>query len=240
MDVYNAGNRIVNTYLYRISDGCVMIDTGYAHSLKKVEKKAKSQGIALSEVRYVFLTHSHDDHAGFLNELLSNYPNIKVILHSQAVPVLLRGQNSFEGGCSGLPAFLFCKLMGLFGKGSHRFPPLDRRHLHRLIELSPQNLADIETILQGKILCTPGHTADSISLKVGRNIFCGDAAMNGFPSRKRVTIWIEHKTAFQTSWQRLLDEPADWLFPAHGKPFRKEELKTYLDHILKIRLYRLK
>ena len=81
-----------------------------------------------------------------------------------------------------------------------------------------------ESVLQGKILFTPGHTSDSISLKIGNKIFCGDAAMNGLPSLKRITIWIENKNAFYNSWNILIDEKADWIFPAHGKPFRREEL----------------
>jgi len=40
MDVYNAGNRVMNTYIYGVLDGYIMIDTGYEHSLKNVEKRA--------------------------------------------------------------------------------------------------------------------------------------------------------------------------------------------------------
>ncbi|NBH15551.1 MBL fold metallo-hydrolase [Lachnospiraceae bacterium] len=240
MDIYNAGNRVMNTYIYHTLEGYIMIDTGYEHSLKKVEKRANKQGITLSEVKYVFLTHAHDDHAGFLNELLSKYSDIKVIIHSRAMPVLLRGQNSFVGGCSSLIAFVFCKFMGLIGKGKHLFPAIDKQNIDRFIEILPSSLANEETILQGKILFTPGHTSDSISLKIGNKIFCGDAAMNGLPSFKRVTIWIENKNAFRNSWNMLLDEKADLIFPAHGKPFRQEELKKYINHIPKIKLYRLK
>ncbi len=48
--------------------------------MKYVEKRANKQGIAFSEIKYIFLTHAHDDHAGFLNELLSKYPELKVII----------------------------------------------------------------------------------------------------------------------------------------------------------------
>lgn len=240
MDIYNAGNRVVNTYIYPALEGYIMIDTGYAHSLKNVEKRAKRQGIALSEVKYVFLTHAHDDHAGFLNELLSKYSDIKVIVHNRAMPTLLRGQNSFCGGCSSLMALAFCKFMGLIGKGKHLFPAIDRQNIDRFVEISPQNQMNLETILQGKILFTPGHTSDSISLQIGDKIFCGDAAMNGIPSFKRVTIWIEDKSAFQNSWNILMNEKADWIYPAHGKPFRRENLKKYINRIPRIRLYELK
>ena len=133
MEIYNAGNRVMNTYIYRALQGYIMIDTGYEHSLKRVEKRANKQGISLSEIRYVFLTHAHDDHAGFLNELLSKYPDLKVVIHHQAIPVLLRGQNSFSGGCSSLLALAFCRLMGLIGKGKHLFPAVGKQYIDRLI-----------------------------------------------------------------------------------------------------------
>lgn len=240
MNIYNAGNRIMNTYTYDTQEGYVMVDTGYEHSLGNVEKKLRKQGIALSEIKYVFLTHAHDDHAGFLNELLLKYPDVKVIISDKAMPVLVRGQNSFAGGCSGLTAFAFCKLMGLLGKGKHLFPAVDRRNMDRFIEITPQNLTNAENLLQGKILFTPGHTSDSISLKVGNIIFCGDAAMNGVPSLKRITIWIEDKSAFRNSWKLLIGEKADWIYPAHGKPFRRDDLERYINHIHKIRLYALR
>lgn len=41
MDIYNAGNRIMNTYIYDTQEGYVMVDTGYEHSLGNVEKKLR-------------------------------------------------------------------------------------------------------------------------------------------------------------------------------------------------------
>ncbi len=81
---------------------------------------------------------------------------------------------------------VFCKLMGLVGKGKHLFPAIDKQNIDRLIEISAQNLSDIENLLQGKILFTPEHTSDSISLRIDNVIFCGDAAMNGLPSLKKL------------------------------------------------------
>lgn len=239
MRIYNAGSRVMNTYIYHTPSGYIMIDTGYEHSLRDVERRLNKQGVLLSDIRYVFLTHAHDDHAGFLNELLSKYTQIKVILSDKAIPVLLRGQNSFAGGCSGLAALSFCRLMGLAGKGRHLFPAIERQYLDRFIEISPQNLSYAEALLQGRILFTPGHTSDSISLRTGNIIFCGDAAMNGVPSFKRVTIWIEDKKDFRNSWDILIAEKADLIYPAHGKPFGSSDLEKYKNDISKVKLYKL-
>ena len=234
--IYNAGNRVMNTYVYQTSVGYIMVDTGYEHSLVSVEKKLNKQGIELSDIKYVFLTHAHDDHAGFLNELLGKNTYLKVITSDKAMPTLKRGQNSFDGGCSTMFAWVFCKLMGLVGKSEHRFPPIEERYNDRFIEITEENKSDLE----GEILFTPGHTSDSISLKLGDVIFCGDAAMNGLPSSKRLIIWIENVADFEQSWEQLISTNARTIYPAHGKPFSKSDLAKYKSVISKIRLRKLK
>ena len=240
MNIINAGNIIMNTYVYPCSKGYIMIDTGYEHSLKNVESKLNRKGIKLSDIKFVFLTHAHDDHAGFLNELLGKNTDMKVIMSDKSMPTLKRGQNSFEGGCSTGLAWVFCKLMGMVGKAEHRFPVVEDKYNDRFIEITETNKAEMEEILQGKILFTPGHTADSISLKVGNVIFCGDAAMNDFPSVKRLIIWIEDKIDFEKSWDMFLADDANTIYPAHGRPFSKYDLAKYKKYISKIRLRELR
>ena len=239
-NMINAGNRIMNTYVYRTDAGYVMIDTGYEGSLAGVKRKLKKQNISLDEIKYVFLTHAHDDHAGFLNELMHENKELKVIMSDKAMPTLKKGQNSFDGGCSTLFAWLFCQLMGLVGNADHRFPVIEDVHNARFIEITEKNKTELEEILQGKILFTPGHTKDSISLKKENMIFCGDAAMNGIPSIKRLIIWIEDIAQFEESWDVLLSEDVEWIYPSHGNPFKKEDLRKYKCAIKDIKLRPLK
>ena len=84
MKIYNVGNRVMNTYLYRIKDGYVMIDTGYENSYQKCTSSMKRQGISWDDVKYIFLTHAHDDHAGFLKEVLDKHLNITCIISDKA------------------------------------------------------------------------------------------------------------------------------------------------------------
>ena len=240
MEIRNAGNRIMNTWLYPIEGGWVMIDTGYENSYPKVLKRLNKLLIKPEEVCYLFLTHAHDDHAGFLEEWMTNHPQTQVIAHEGAIEGLRRGQNSFDGGCSTLFAFLFCQLMALIGNGEHRYPRLSETHLEKIVTLNEDNLPQIEHALQGKILCTPGHTADSISLLVDGNLFCGDAAMNGIPSSHRITIWVENKNAFETSWDTMLVSGANKVYPSHGSPFCPCELRKNKKFIAGLRLRPLK
>ena len=240
MDIQNAGDRIMNTWLYPIEGGWVMIDTGYENSCPKVLKRLNKLLIKPDEVRYLFLTHAHDDHAGFLEEWMTKHPQTQVIAHEGAIDGLRRGQNSFDGGCSTLFAFLFCQLMTLIGNGEHRYPSLTEEHLEKIITINQNIMPEIEHVLQGKILFTPGHTADSVSLLVDGNLFCGDAAMNGIPSSHRITIWVEDKNAFEHSWEQILASGANKLYPAHGNPFGTEELVKNKSRIQHLRLRPLK
>ena len=240
MEIRNAGNRIMNTWLYPIEDGWVMIDTGYENSYASVLKKLQKMRITPEEVRYLFLTHAHDDHAGFLEEWMTKHPHTQVIAHEMAIGGLRKGQNKFVGGCSTLGAFLFCQLMALLGNSEHRYPRLSEEHLAKIITLSEDNLSQPESNLQGKILFTPGHTEDSISLLVDGNLFCGDAAMNGIPSIHKITIWVEDKVAFEKSWDEMLVSGAKKIYPAHGSPFCTCALRKNKKFIAGLHLHPLK
>ena len=240
MKITNAGNRIMNTWLYPIEDGWVMIDTGYEHSFTSVLKKLRKLSIRPEEVRYLFLTHAHDDHAGFLEEWMTKHPQTQVIAHEKAIDGLRKGQNGFDGGCSTLGAFLFCQLMALMGNGDHRYPKLSEEHLNNITILNPDNLAQVGSALNGKVFYTPGHTVDSISLLVDGNLFCGDAAMNGIPSSRKITIWVEDKVAFEKSWDVMLSSGAKKIYPAHGSPFCPCELRKNKKFIAGLHLRPLK
>ena len=240
MEIRNTGNRIMNTWIYPAKGGWVMVDTGYENSYASVVKNLRKLLIQPEKIRYIFLTHAHDDHAGFLEEWMTRHPDTQVIAHRKAIDGLHRGQNSFEGGCSTLLAFLFCQLMALLGNGDHRYPKLSEEHLAKILILNEENQAQMETALNGKILFTPGHTEDSISLLVDGNLFCGDAAMNGLPSSHKITIWVEDKAAFEKSWDVMLASGADRIYPAHGKPFIPKLLAKNKHHIGTLTLYPLK
>lgn len=76
-------------------------------------------------------------------------------------------------------------------------------------------------------------------LVVGNYMFCGDAAMNGFPSIKRLTIWIENVEQFKQSGNVLVNEVAEMIYPAHGKPFDKNDIRKYIGKVPKVRLHSL-
>ena len=231
--IYNLGNRAVNNYLVSYDEGYILIDTGYEGGFVRFQEKLKKANISPKEIKYLFLTHAHDDHAGFLNEVLA-VTDAKVILHPKAVEGLKRGQNSFEGGCSSALAHFFCLILAALGKGDHKYPSIKDEYLNRLITIDSTEFEDLMFPFQ--ILQTPGHTADSISLLKDGILFCGDAAMNNFPSIHRVIIWIENLVQFKESWKTILNAAPKTIYPSHGKPFPTTDLKKFIFGLDKIKL----
>ena len=237
MTVINLDTRVVNNYLISSDAGWILIDTGYDGGFQHFKKRLEKNRIRPNEIKYIFLTHAHDDHAGFLNEVLAA-TGADVILHPMAIEGLKRGQNSFEGGCSSLPAWLFCQILALFGHGEHRYPAIREEYLGRLIPIGSERFSALG--FPYEILETPGHTADHIALLAGEVLFCGDAAMNGFPSRRRTTIWIENLQQYKQSWETILEKCPALLFPAHGSPFKAKDLQKYLKTLDSVKLYPLR
>ena len=82
-----------------------------------------------------------------------------------------------------------------------------------------------------EVIETPGHTAVHISMLKDGILFCGDAAMNGFPSIKRTIIWIEDLEQYKRSWEKMIELNPTLVYPAHGKPFPTSDLKKYQPHL---------
>ena len=237
MKFYNLGNRVVNNYLISFDEGgYVLIDTGYADGFEGFTKKLEETGVTPKEIKYVFLTHAHDDHAGFLNEVLA-LTDAKVILHPKAIDGLLKGQNSFEGGCSSRLSWLFCQILAFFGKGEHKYPPLKQEYLDRLVSIDSEQFKSLS--LPFEVVETPGHTADHIALLKDGILFCGDAAMNNFPSIKRTIIWIEDLEQYKQSWDKMIALNPKMIYPSHGKPFPTNDLRKYRPYLDKIKLCKL-
>jgi len=85
----------------------------------------------------------------------------------------------------------------------------------------------------GKILYTPGHTPDSISLLIDDgSCFCGDAAFNLMPwlgTRYCMPLVSDMECSYR-SWRKMIREGAGKIYPSHGNPIPKEKLEQNMDH----------
>jgi len=217
-------------YLLKCTGGYLLIDTSYPRYYPQFEKKLDKIGIAVSEIKYLFLTHHHDDHAGFAAELVRR-TGCRVIAHRNALSALKQGK--YEGTAKPVNrriqiVMAFYALYYALYHKDLTFPPVILAQ--RDIVIDGDNDELLKGIgIEGVILHTPGHTTtrDSISVSLsGGSAFVGDAAMNflrwtGVGHRP---IYIEDVNTVYESWRKLRERGARVIYPAHGRPFSATKL----------------
>lgn len=203
----------------------MLIDVYYPGYYAKFVKKLSRIGVAVSEIRYVLLTHHHDDHVGFTSELVRN-TGCRVIAHRNALSPLEQGESEDAGG-----ELINRRLKVVFSfymlvHKEFKFPPV--RLTERDIVIEGDNDEFLKGIgIDGVILHTPGHTSDSISVLLSDgSAFVGDAAMNflrwtGVGNRP---IYIEDIETVYESWRKLRHLGAQIIYPSHGHCFSATKL----------------
>ena len=211
-------------YLIKCRDGYLLIDTSYSNRFSQFRKSIAALGIDIREIRYLLLTHHHDDHAGFAAELVRK-TGCRVIVHRDAVEPLKIGESEDTMRPVNRRVKALFSIFTLFHR-QFRFPPLILGENDILLTGDDFDfLKGIE--INGKIVYTPGHTRDSISVILSDgSAFVGDVAMNflrltGIGHRP---IFVEDIRTVYTSWQRLIELGAEVIYPSHGKPFSAREL----------------
>jgi glyoxylase-like metal-dependent hydrolase (beta-lactamase superfamily II) len=224
---------LTNSFLLKVDNRYVLIDTGYEYEWELFCKRLKEAGVRLSEISHIILTHAHVDHAGLLNRILEENQQISIVMSYRAKDPLLHGRNdpTFGAGYVNRRVNLLVSLKKVFDKRWTRtFPPYRSRENDILITRRTE-LGEIGIGLPGRIIETPGHCADSISvLRDNGDCFVGDAAANflEFAGTKHCIIYIQDIDEYYASWKKLISAGARRIVPAHGKPFVVEELQRDL------------
>jgi len=211
-------------YLLKCRDGYLLIDTSYPDYFPQFQKSTAKLEIDMLEIKYLLLTHHHDDHAGFAAELVRK-TGCRVIVHHNAAAPLKEGRSEDTMQPFNRRVRFIFSIFRLVHR-QFRYPPLILGENDMVLTGDEPELLNSIGI-DGKILYTPGHTRDSISviLSDGR-AFVGDAAMNflRLTGVGRHPIYVEDINMVYASWKRLIEQGAKVIYPAHGRPFSAREL----------------
>lgn len=132
-----------NTFFVGGKDGGLLVDTDYAGTLSMFYRAIKEYDIKVSDITYVLATHYHPDHIGLISELMSQ--NIRLLLIDVQVPYIHFSDEIFER---------------------------DKRLNYKAIDMGnvtvisfEESRAFLKSIgINGEIVGTPSHSADSVSL----------------------------------------------------------------------------
>lgn len=210
-------------YLLKANDGYLLIDCGSAGDARTLLAKLAGKGLSLLSIRYLLLTHHHSDHCGLLPFLLSENPGICVIMSEKCAAYL-------EAGCHFHPAGeryavkALGRLMWLYGQLDGKLASEFRPYLKRTCDVIwPGQDGDLPeaAVIGGKLINTPGHTEDSVSLVIGEHAFVGDAARNmlNFLGAPYEPVLYNNRRACYESWAKLISMGVKYIHPAHGRSF---------------------
>ncbi|WP_053057820.1 MBL fold metallo-hydrolase [Rubrobacter aplysinae] len=90
MDLNFLGSEeIIGSFLLTGEESAALIETGPTTCLEALEEGLAERGVAREDVRQVFLTHVHLDHAGAAGHLAERLPNATFYVHEIGYPHLL-------------------------------------------------------------------------------------------------------------------------------------------------------
>lgn len=233
---------VTTCYLIPAGGKYLLVDTGYEEDWNLFCTRLKEASVELSQISHILLTHHHDDHCGLLDPILKKNPKIRVVVSKSTTELLRKGENDQTHGGGLLNrriAFLIRRkqfyvsvvLRKKVDKAKNlKFRPYEVRGCDVVFQGEPE-LRQLGIELDGRVLETPGHTVDSVSvLFPDGDCLVGDAAANmlRFAGTKYCVIFICNLNEYYKSWQKLLDAGAKRIVPAHGKPYSAEKLRRNL------------
>ena len=217
---------MLRQYLLETPLGWIAIDSGYAGGFAAYDRQ-----VPLDKIKFVFLTHAHNDHAGFLAELLQK-SGAALVVNQTSLPRLASGENVLPEG-TGFTSRFGLALSSMMKHSS--FSPVLPKESDIILK-SEEEQPFHALGLPLRVVWLPGHTADSIGLYLEetRELLCGDAAGNAIIAPARQAMLIENVPEFAKSWDKIIALNPSRIYPAHGNPFSPNDLFTYrerLDHL---------
>jgi len=216
-----------NVFLTECNGGYLLVDTSYTDQYDHFKTELRSRGIDLHQIKYVLLTHHHDDHAGFVKPLIQE-TRARLIVHENALPNLEKGVHYMDvrylNTCTRVTLTLFSLIR------EHTYPGYTLKEDDVVIQRDESRLLK-EIGVDGEILYTPGHTDDSITVLMSNgDAFVGDAAMNflGFCRIRYRPIVNESLDDVYRSWEHIIERGARTVYPSHGTPFDADKLSQLL------------
>ncbi len=220
-----------NYYLLKCHEGYLLIDAGWVGKFKEFKKALNKLDIDINSIKYILLTHHHHDHAALVHDI-RKASKCKIIIHKDGINYVEKGITYTEEIKQfNIVLKLLDKLLSPFIQ--YNYSPVILNNDDIIISEDNYDLYSLLGI-KGKIIHTPGHSKDSVSLVLTNgDAFVGDIAMNMLQvfGQKYRPIEAENYNDVYKSWSKLIQYGAKKIFPSHGKSFCGKKLEEILKNI---------
>lgn len=207
-------------------DGYLLVDTSFPDCLQPFLEELRRIEVDVSEIKYLLLTHSHDDHAGFAADLREK-TSCRIIAHKNSIEALKNGCIMNVGRFLNRQARITMSLYNWVKRRDFEYSSVTLNEEDIIIAGDDKDI--LKTIgVDGRIVYTPGHTDDGISVILANgDAFVGDACMSNLSFLHYRPIEVCNLDMVFESWRKIIENGARTIYPGHGKPFTVEELIHY-------------
>lgn len=233
MRCINLGNNAYTNYILCFPQGHILVDAGNRTTYKQFLARLAKADIAVGDIRYVVLTHTHDDHISYLQDLLNANPDITLLCHSLAIP-RLADDHMVIGHCT---SRLIRNTSNLMDK-LHLYAPYPTTVPARYVTVEDKPDYLVQEGYPCRFTVLLGHTMESIGLLVeDRDYFVGDAMFNMAPAKHLIPLVMEDVEAYRDSFRSICNSGATTLYFGHGKPCSIAKAQACLPYLDGIKLY---
>jgi len=216
-EVLQVLSRHSNAWLVQKNDLSILVDSGKTKSRSLLLQNLNSALHQGNTLKYLMLTHTHYDHCQSATAIKDLY-HCNIIVSENAVPSITAGYTHLPRGTNYVTNLLSTaghKLM----KKKFMYAPFKADITISDDYFFPAPDADI------RIITTPGHSADSISLIVDNEVAIVGDAMFGIFRNHVFPPFADDIPEMICSWGKLLDTGCTTFLPGHGRAISRNLLE---------------
>ncbi len=204
----------VNCYLIRVSDGYILIDSGFSLHRRGIERELNKAGCKPGNLKLIIVTHADFDHAGNCAYLREKY-GARIAMHRAESDVAEKGD--MLGSRPRWPRFIRA-----YTRFVHLYLPIGKSKCFKPDFYLEDGQDLTEHGLDGRVVYLPGHTAGSIGVVTGGNdVFSGDLLLGNKKPKKNSLV--DSMAEMDASIEKLRNLGVKTVYPGHGRPFKLEE-----------------
>lgn len=214
------GFGVANIYLIKTSSGCILVDTGMPNMDRQLDVAFEKAGVDPKSIQLIVVTHGHLDHVGTITYAKS-ITDADVLCHQSYAERLEKGEI--------VPAVAQNNL----GRLMEFMTSLSGTHF---AGVNPDILMEDEFDLSdygiaGKVIHTPGHSSDSVSIILDNGEALIGDMLRGKAPNIGIGMFYENEHTLLTSLEKVAAFNPSIVYLSHGTYINGLELRTAITTI---------
>lgn len=213
--IYSLLDSFTNIYLVKYGKNNCLVDTARKYRYKTAKKRLE-EILGEEKLQYIFLTHTHYDHAENAYRFKEDFQS-KIITDEREKDFLEKGMSPLPKGTN-----LAAKLVVFLGRNITNITSYDAAN----VDVTIDDIYEIKTSSDAvRILRTPGHSIGSVSLILDNEIAIVGDTLFGISKRSIFPPFADNTSELLNSWEKLLKTECRLFLPGHGGEILRERFE---------------